>query len=72
MQIQKRFTKYDLGAIKKLLRKVIPVCSSIPVLNKNSTPAEILDAINFLEIQGKYNENIWCKLENSDKIYKME
>lgn len=54
----KQFTQYDLKELRKALRKTIPKCSSIPILNKNSTPNEILDAVNFLEIQGKYNQKI--------------
>jgi hypothetical protein len=41
---------YDLSELKTALRKVIPRCSSIPILNKNSTEKEILDAVDFLEI----------------------
>jgi len=55
---QTQFAEYDLRDLRKALRKIIPICSPIPILNKNSTPNEILDAVNFLEIQGKYNQKI--------------
>ncbi len=51
-------TEYDLTDLKKELRVIIPKDFPIPALNKNSTSDEILDAVNFLEIQGKYNQKI--------------
>ncbi len=53
-----KFTEYDLNELRTALRAIIPKCCSIPILNKNSTSDEILDAVNFLEIQGKYNQKI--------------
>jgi len=58
----KNFTNYDLTELKKELRGIIPKDSPIPTLNKNSTSDEILDAVNFLEIQGKYNQKIKEKI----------
>ena len=55
---QIQFTEYNLNEIKKELREIIPKCSSIPKLNKNTTPGEIIDAVCFLEQQGKYNQKI--------------
>jgi len=52
------FTKYNLNEIKKELREIIPKCSPIPKLNKNTTTDEMIDAVNFLEQQGKYNQKI--------------
>ena len=52
------FTQYDLQELRRALRATIPKCCSIPTLNKNSTSDEIIDAVNFLEIQGKYNQKI--------------
>ena len=54
----KMWFTYDLSELKTALRKVIPRCSPIPILNKNSTEKEILDAVDFLEIQGKYKQKI--------------
>lgn len=55
---QQQFMRYELADLRKTLRDVIPNCAPIPNLNKNSTASEIFDAINFLEIQGKYNQKI--------------
>ena len=55
---QNQFTEYDLKELRKALREIIPRCSPIPILNKNSTPQEIIDVINFLEQQGKYNQKM--------------
>ncbi len=58
----KNFINYDLTDLKKELRVIIPKDFPIPALNKNSTSDEILDAVNFLEIQGKYNQKIKEKI----------
>jgi len=55
---QTLFTKYNLNEITKELREIIPKCSPIPKLNKNTTTDEMIDAVNFLEQQGKYNQKI--------------
>ncbi len=55
---QDQFAEYDLKELRKALRKIIPRCSPVPILNKNSTQQEIIDVINFLEQQGKYNQKM--------------
>lgn len=57
---------YDLSELKTALREVIPRCSPTPIFNKNSTEKEILDAVSFLEIQGKYNQRINRIMEKND------
>lgn len=55
---QDHLSEYDLNELRRSLRKIIPKCSPVPKLNKNSTPSEVIDAVGFLEQQGKYNQKM--------------